>query len=354
MTGETLSALAARFDLQVQGDGEIRIVGVCTLTPGLPGHIGFLANPKYRSQLAATRAAAVVVSQRDAAAATQPVLIARDPYLAFARIARLFDHQAVVVPGCHPSAVVADDAEIDASAEIGPLVVIESGARIAAGVHVGAHSFVGARAVVGAESRLEGRNWIGPRCVIGARARLNPGCVIGGRGFGLAPTPTGWEEVPQLGRVVVGNDVEIGAHTCIDRGAIDDTVIGDGVKLDNLIQVAHNVRIGAHTAIAANTGIAGSTIIGERCLIGGAVGIAGHLTIGDDVVVLARAMVTHSLPEKGAYGSGLPVGPAREWRKQVARFRRLGGLEVRLRQLEAAQGLRAHEQTDDNRDDGHD
>jgi UDP-3-O-[3-hydroxymyristoyl] glucosamine N-acyltransferase len=170
---------------------------------------------------------------------------------------------------------------------------------------------------------------------------VQPGAVIGGRGFGNARGPQGWEEVPQLGSVRIGDDVEIGANTCIDRGAIDDTIIESGVRLDNLIQIAHNVRIGAHTAIAAGSGIAGSTVIGSRCMIGGQAGIAGHLQIADDVVILARAMVTRSLPTKGAYGSGLPVSEAREWRRQVAHLRRLEGFNERLRAVERRLRIKA-------------
>lgn len=339
MASLLLSALAERFSLRRQGETDPLIEGVCTLTPGKPGGIGFLANPQYRKALAASAASAVVVSERDAEVAPMPVLVAADPYLAFARIAALFDPTPATVPGIHPSAVIGAGSSIDETAEIGPLVVVEPGAHIGAGAYVGAHSVVGRDAVIGAETRLEGRNWVGARSQVGARCRLNAGCVIGARGFGLAPTPQGWEEVPQLGRVVIGNDVEVGANTCIDRGAIDDTVISDGVKLDNLIQIAHNVHIGAHTAVAAKTGIAGSTRIGARCLIGGAVGIAGHLTIVDDVVVLARAMVTHSLMEKGAYGSGLPVADARSWRRQVAHIRRLDRWEARLKRVERQRDL---------------
>jgi UDP-3-O-[3-hydroxymyristoyl] glucosamine N-acyltransferase len=335
----SLAELAAQHGLGLQGRGDVPIRGVCTLSPGRPGHLGFLANPKYRSQLASSAAAAVVLGERDAAASPLPALIAKDPYLAFARIARRFDPVPPPRPGRHPSAFVAEDATVAADAEVGAFAVIESGARVGSAAVIGAHSHVGAAASIGDGSRLEGRNWIGPRCVIGARARLNAGCVIGARGFGLAPTPQGWEEVPQLGRVIIGDDVEVGANTCIDRGAIEDTVIGNGVKLDNLIQIAHNVVIGEHTAIAAHTAIAGSTVIGRRCLIGGAVGIAGHLVIGDDVVILARAMVTHSLPEKGSYGSGLPIAPAREWRRQVAHIRRLDKYDQRLRALMSAQGI---------------
>lgn len=339
MGGQSLADLAERYGLRLQGPPELAVHGVCTLSPGKPGHLGFLSNPKYRSQLSATAASAVVVSARDAAVCALPALVADDPYLAFARIAKLFDPAPPLRPGRHPTAFVATDAEVDEDAEIGAFAVVESCARVGRGALVGPHSVVSAGAVIGDGTRLEGRNWVGPRCEIGARGRLNAGSVIGARGFGLAPTPQGWEEVPQLGRVVIGDDVEVGANTCIDRGAIDDTVIGHGVKLDNLIQIAHNVRIGDHTAIAACSAIAGSTVIGRRCLIGGAVGIAGHLHIGDQVIILARAMVTHSLPEKGTYGSGLPVAPAREWRRQVAHIRRLDRFDQRLKAVESSQGI---------------
>ncbi len=336
----TAAQLAHRFSLELQGDDQIEVTGVCTLEPGHVGRISFLANPKYRQALATTSASVVVVGARDANAVTGTALIARDPYLAFARISALFDVQPACKPGIHFSAVVDSKAQVSPDAEIGPLVVIDAGATVSAGARIAAHSHIGAGATVGENTRLEGRNWIGPNCVVGARCRLNAGCVIGARGFGLAPTAEGWEEVPQLGRVVIGDDVEIGANTCVDRGAIDDTVIESGAKLDDLVMVAHNVRIGARTAIAAQTGIAGSTHIGARCLIGGAVGISGHIVIGDDVVLLGRSMVTHSLPDKGTYGSGWPVVPAIEWRKQVARMRRLDKTEQRIKRLEAALGLK--------------
>ncbi|WP_029891559.1 UDP-3-O-(3-hydroxymyristoyl)glucosamine N-acyltransferase [Polycyclovorans algicola] len=335
----TAAQLAHRFELTLRGDGQTEVTGVCTLTPGHPGRLSFLANPKYRSALADTAASVVVVGVRDAETVRGTALVARDPYLAFARISALFDVQPACVPGIHPTAVVDATARVDPDAEIGPLVVIDAGATIGAGARIAAHSHVGLNVVIGEGTRLEGRNWIGPNCIVGARCRLNAGCVIGARGFGLAPTPDGWEEVPQLGRVVIGDDVEIGANACVDRGAIDDTVIESGAKLDDLVMVAHNCRIGARTAIAAQTGMAGSTNIGARCLIGGAVGISGHLTIGDDVVLLGRSMVTHSLPEKGTYGSGWPVVPAREWRKQVARMRRLDRTEAKIKRLEARLGL---------------
>jgi UDP-3-O-[3-hydroxymyristoyl] glucosamine N-acyltransferase len=205
---------------------------------------------------------------------------------------------------------------------------------IGEGSYIGPNCVVRRGAAIGAGSRLEANVYIGPDTVIGARARLLPGAVIGGRGFGLARAKAGWIEVPQLGRVVIGDDVEIGANTTIDRGALDDTVIEDGVKLDNLIQIAHNCRIGAGTAIAACVGVAGSTTIGRNCMIGGASVIGGHIQITDNVLVFGYAMVTKSITEPGQYGSGIPAQPAREWRREVARIRRLPRIDERLAAIE--------------------
>lgn len=339
----TLAELAQRHGLSVHGDPATVISGVCTLAPGEPGRLSFLANPQYRGQLAGTRASAVIVAERDAAALPAAGLIAADPYLAFARIAALFDPYTGFAPGIDDSARVAGDVRVPADAGIAAHCVIEAGVKIGAGVYIGPGSVIGAGAVIGAQTRIEGRVWIGTGVRLGHGCRINPGAVIGGRGFGLAPTREGWEEVPQLGSVRIGDRVEIGANTTIDRGAIADTVIEDGAKIDNLVQIAHNVRIGAHTAIAACTGIAGSTVIGARCMIGGAVGVAGHLVIADEVVVLARATVTHSLTRKGVYGSGMTAAPAREWRKQVAGLRRLESLRQRVRQIERQLNIQAAE-----------
>lgn len=346
----TLGELAQRFGLEVAGDPATAVTGVCTLDPGEPGRIGFLANPRYRPLLAQTRAGAVVLGRRDAAALVGNGLIAKDPARAFAQVARLFDRNRDFAPGVHPSAVVAADARIGQGVHIGAHVVIESAAVIGDGSYIGPACIVGAGAVIGSGSRLEGRVYLHGGVRLGARCYVQPGAVIGSRGFGNVMGPDGWEEIPQLGSVVIGDDVEIGANTTIDRGAIDDTVIGRGVRLDNLIQIAHNCQIGEHTAIAACTGVAGSTRIGARCMIGGAVGITGHIEIADDVIVLGRAMVTQSLTEKGVYGSGLPIAPAREWRKTVARVRRLGKLEERLRSVEQTVGIRAQDDGDDGQD----
>lgn len=351
MTTITLRELADRFGLQLVGDGEVTVDGVCTLSPGRRGRLSFLSNPKLRSQLAQTQAGAVIVGERDASALTSAGLVAKDPYLAYARIARLFDPDRDFAPGVHVAAVVDEAAQVGEGCWIGPGAVVEAGARLGAGVFVGPNCVIGRDAQIGAGSRLVSGVYVAPRVNIGARCVIQPGAVVGGRGFGNARSPAGWEEVPQLGGVRVGDDVEIGANTCIDRGAIDDTVIEDGVRLDNLIQVAHNCRIGSHTAIAACTGIAGSTRIGSRCMIGGAVGIAGHLDIADDVVVLGRAMVTGSVTQKGIYGSGLPLDDAREWRKTVARVRRLGKLEERLKALERLSGAEAAGNTEETDED---
>lgn len=344
----SLGELAQRFGLEVQGDAGLLIDGVCTLGPGVPGRIGFLANPRYRAALGQTRASAVIVGRKDAAALVGSGLVARDPYYAFAQVARLFDPSKLFTAGRHPTAVVADDAEIGTGCWIGPHAVIESGASLGAGSYVGPGCVIGAGTRIGPGCRFEARVHLHSGVRIGARCQVQPGAVIGSRGFGNVMGPQGWEEVPQLGSVVVGDDVEIGANTTIDRGAIDDTVIGNGVRLDNLIMVAHNCRIGDHTAIAAMTGIAGSTRIGARCMIGGAVGINGHIEIGNDVVILGRAMVTQSLPDKGVYGSGLPIAPARDWRKTVARVRRLGRLEERVRALESQAGIKGQDEEEDD------
>lgn len=348
--GLTLGEIAQRYGLEVRGDSAVVIDGVCTLAPGRPGAISFLANSKYKSQLAGTAAGAVIVGARDAAGLTTPGLVAKDPQLAYARVAALFDPSRAFVPGVHPGAVVAASATIGAGVHIGPHAVIGEGVSIGEGTYVGPACVIGANARIGAGSRLIAQVHLGDRVRIGQRCTIQAGAVVGSRGFGNVMGPNGWEEIPQLGSVEIGDDCEIGANTCIDRGAIDDTVIGRNVRLDNLIQIGHNVRIGDHTAIAACTGIAGSTRVGSRCMIGGAAGIGGHLEIADGVVILGRAMVTHSLTEKGIYGSGLPVAPAREWRRTVGRIRRLDRLEKRVKQVEGKLDIDSGSDGDDDQD----
>jgi len=331
----TLGELASRFGLTLQGDAALRIDKICNLLPGEAGGLGFVANPKYRDRIAHSQAAAVIVGARDALGISKPALVAKDPHVAYAQIAALFDPSRVLVPGIHATAVIDPTAQIGAGCEIGPCAVIGPRAVVGAGCRIGAHVVIEADASLGADSRVEAHVAIGRAVRVGARANLQSGAVLGSRGFGNARTADGrWVEVPQLGTVVVGDDVEIGANSCIDRGALGDTIIEDGVRLDNLVQIAHNCVIGAHTAIAANSGVAGSARLGKRCMVGGAVAINGHVEIADDVVILGRSMVTHSLKEKGMYGSGMPVAPAREWRKTIARLNRLDKLQDRVRQLE--------------------
>ena len=347
----TLGELATQFQLEVLGDPLTAISGLCTLAPGEPGRLSFLANPLYRSGLAGTAAAAVIVGKRDAANLATPGLLARDPYLAFARIARLFDPSASVVPGIHPSASIAPSASLGAGCQVGAQAVVEDAAVIGEGCRIGSGAVVGAGVRLGAGSRVEANAVLCAGVSIGERAHILPGAVIGSRGFGNARLPDGsWEAVPQLGSVVLGDDVEVGANTTIDRGALGNTVIGNGVKLDNQIQIAHNCIIGEHTAIAGSAGIAGSTTIGRRCMIGGAANLNGHISIADDVVILGRAMVTHSLPEKGIYGSGLPAAPAREWRRSIGRIRRLDKLQDRVKHLESLLAVTASPESQDETD----
>jgi len=332
--GTTLGELAVRFGLELAGDPELEVTCVSTLASAGPGALSFLANPRYRRHLAGTRAGAVVLDAAAAADCPVPALVSANPYAAFARIAQVLHPQPVVVPGVHPSAVVHPGAEVAADAAIGPQAVVEEGVVIGPRVLVGPGCVVMQGTRVGADSRLVARVTLYPGVVVGRRCTVHAGAVIGADGFGFAPDADGYVKVPQVGGVRIGDDVDIGANTTIDRGAIEDTVVEDGVKLDNLVQVGHNVRIGAHTVVAGCVGISGSTVIGKRCMLGGAVGLAGHLELADDVVVSGYSLVTRSLKEPGMYSSGMPAVPAAEWRKTVARLRRLPVLERRLALLE--------------------
>jgi len=334
-----LADLAAHAGAELHGDPDCEIQGVATLEDGEPGDIAFLANRRYRSHLATTRASAVILKPADRAACPVAALVTDNPYLAYARIADLLFPAPAFSGGVHLSAVVAASARVDSTAWVGPLCVIEDGVEIGPEVYVGPGCVVGKDSRIGAGTRLAARVAVVNGSVIGQRCVLHPGAVVGSDGFGNANDAGRWVNVPQLGRVVIGDDVEIGANTTIDRGSLKDTVIGNGVRLDNLIQVGHNVRIGEHTAAAAFVGISGSTQIGSHCTLGGAAGFAGHLMIGDNVHFTGKAMVTHSISEPGVYSSGIPAIPNREWRRNVARFQHLDGLVRRVKALEAALAL---------------
>jgi UDP-3-O-[3-hydroxymyristoyl] glucosamine N-acyltransferase len=332
--GLTLADLARSLNGRVRGDAAHRITGVATLERAGAGDLAFVADPKYREQLQSTAAGVVLLRAADADGYNGNAVVVDDPQLCFARAAALLHPLAVAFPGVHPAAVVEAGARVAPSAQVGAHALIETGATVAEHVVIGPGCVVGRDATVGARSRLVARVVVAAGCVIGSECIVHPGAVIGGDGFGFAKDGESWVKMPQLGRAVLGNQVEVGANTTIDRGTLGDTVIEDGVKLDNLIQVAHNVRIGAHTAIAACTGIAGSTVIGRRCAIGGQVGIAGHLHVADDVQIMAQSLVTSSIAHPGAYASSIKAEPLEQWRRNAARVHQLDELARRLRQLE--------------------
>ena len=321
----SLGELAVRFGLTLRGEPELKVRSVATLSRAGAGSLSFLANSRYRRQLEITGATAVLISAEDEGDCPVAALIHPNPYLVYARIAALLHPQVPRTPGRHPSAVISSRARIAASAEIGPLAVIEEDAQIGERVSIGPGCVVQRGARVGDDSALVSRVNLYPGVTLGRRCILHAGAVVGADGFGFAQNSGSWVKVPQVGSVRIGDDVEIGANTTIDRGAIDDTVVENGVKLDNQIQVGHNVVIGAHTAIAGCTGISGSTVIGQRCMIGGMVGLAGHLTIVDDVVVTGCSLVSASIKKPGSYSSGMPTVETRLWRRMVAHLRRLDG-----------------------------
>ncbi|HXC60408.1 MAG TPA: UDP-3-O-(3-hydroxymyristoyl)glucosamine N-acyltransferase [Steroidobacteraceae bacterium] len=342
-----LGELAVRFGCELHGDPALAVHSVATLQGG-DGQLGFIANHAYIGELAATRLTAVVLEPQLAQRCPVAALVHRNPHAAYARIAALLHPPSPPRPGIHPTAIVAAGAHIDPAAEIGAQVIIEAGAVVGARCVVAAQSFIGSGASLGADTRLLQRVCVAAGTQIGQRCLLHPGAIVGSDGFGNAREGASWVKVPQLGRVIIGDDVEIGANTTIDRGALGDTEIAAGVRLDNQIQIGHNVRIGAHTAIAACTGIAGSTRIGARCMIGGGAGIGGQLTIGDDIVITGFGMVTRSISQPGTYSSVLPVEEVRLWRRIVARIKRLDALGARVRKLESAGATSAAGHGDDN------
>ncbi len=333
----TLAELAALTGSRLEGSGERRIHGVAPLESAGPDDISFLANPRYRAHLGETRAAAVILADAESAEPYDfSVLRAENPYLVFARIARMLNPVARVIPGVHASASIAAGVRLADTACIEAQAVVGEGAVIGARCRIGPGVVVGANVVIGDDCRLDANASVLDGVRLGARVHILPGAVIGGEGFGFAHAGDHWEPVPQLGSVVIGDDVSIGANTTVDRGSQGDTIIGDGCKIDNLVQVAHNVHIGEHTIIASGTGISGSTRIGRYCTIGGSVGFAGHLEIADGVTFTGMAMVIGNVPEAGVYSSGIPAMPTRDWRRSAVRFRQLDEMARRLEKLEKA------------------
>jgi UDP-3-O-[3-hydroxymyristoyl] glucosamine N-acyltransferase len=333
----TLSELAKFTDGQIQGDANCQISGIGTLQEAQAGKISFLANPSYRKYLATTQASAIILTKDDLPFCQTNALIVTDPYAAFATLTHYFGPKENIVPGIHPSAVIAADAKIDPTCQIHAQVTIGSGTVIGANSVIGAGTVIGDNVQIGANVRLYPRVVLYDRVVIGDRVILHSGAVVGSDGFGFAfdRKQNTWIKINHLGTVLIGNDVEIGANTTIDRGALDNTVIEQHAKIDNLVQIAHNVQIGAFTVIAGCTGIAGSAKVGKYCKIGGGVCIAGHIEIADNISIVGMAMVTKSLAQVGGvYASGTGVMNRDDWRRNVARFRHLDELARRVRTLE--------------------
>jgi UDP-3-O-[3-hydroxymyristoyl] glucosamine N-acyltransferase len=321
-------------DLQLKTEDRL-IVGLAPLNLATSQQLSFLSNSKYQAHLSATQAGAVIISPDLAADCPVNALVMQNPYLGFAKAAALFDDTPKFQAGTHPSAVIDPSAEIDPSASIGPFVFIGKNVKIGPQVSIGAGCAISDYVAIQEGTCLKANVSIYHKVKIGKRCIIHSGAVIGSDGFGLANDRGRWVKIPQLGAVSIGDEVEIGANTTIDRGALEDTQIHHGVKIDNQVQVAHNVVIGDNTAIAAQAGIAGSSKIGQYCLIGGAVGINGHITIGNKVSVTAMSGVSHSLPDGGIYSASMPAREVRDWNKTVARINRLDKLMQRVKAIEA-------------------
>jgi UDP-3-O-[3-hydroxymyristoyl] glucosamine N-acyltransferase len=315
-----LATIVETLGGELHGDPATLIERLAPLESADASALSFLSNPRYQKQLAASQAACVIVGAalRDAATARGACIVTDDPYLYFARATRLWKarHAPAATVGIHPSAVVDPDAQVHATAWIGPLCVVERGARIGAG------------------TVLKSRVTVSEDCTIGERCIVHAGAVIGADGFGFAPHQGAWEKIEQLGAVVIGNDVEIGANTCIDRGALQDTVIEDGVKLDNLVQIGHNVRVGRHTAMAGCVGVAGSATIGAHCTVGGGAIVLGHLTLADHVHISAATVVTRSISKPGHYTGVFPIDDNAHWEKNAATLKQLYLLRERVKAIE--------------------
>jgi len=331
----TLADLIAGLDVSLQGDPNCLITGVATIQDAEAGHVSFLTNSLYRKYLATTRASAVILSGKDAEHCGVNAIISPNPYYTYAKIAGYFEQADARKPGIHPSAVLGENVKIDPTARIAANCVIGNDVSIAAHAEIGAGSILGDHVSVGESAKLDAHVTIYHHVTIGKRTCIASGVVIGSDGFGFANQKGVWHKVPQLGSVEIGDDVDIGANTSIDRGAIENTIIRNGVKLDNQIQIGHNVVIGENTIIAGCAGIAGSTVIGKNCMIGGRTNIIGHITICDNAMITATTGVEKSITEPGMYSSGV-VGavPTLEFKKNNVRFHQLGKLVERVRTLE--------------------
>jgi UDP-3-O-[3-hydroxymyristoyl] glucosamine N-acyltransferase len=330
----SLQELAACFGGELIGDGTVQIDQVAPLDAAGPGQLSFLSNVRYERQLAATRASALIVPAGMREATHLPRIVCPNPYAYYAKVSALLNPRTRREAGVDRRAAVDVAASVAGSAFVGPFVVIEAGAAVAEGAEIHAGCFLGRNVRIGRDSILYPRVAVYSGCTLGARAVVHSGAVIGADGFGMAMEDGRWLKIPQIGRVVIGDDVEIGANTTIDRGAMGNTVIEDGVKLDNQIQIGHNCRIGAHTAIAGCAGIAGSTRIGRNCRIGGSAMISGHLDIADDVEISGGTLVAKSILSAGTYTSVFPLSPHGEWLRNASLLRNLRDMRDRIRKLE--------------------
>lgn len=330
----SLGELASRFDCELRGDADTEIHQVASLNTATPNSLGFLSSDGFKRQLAQTKAAAVVLRAADVDDCPTDCLINENPYACYARIASFLNPPPTVEAGVHASADVSPTASVAASAQIAAHVSIGDRSTIGENTYIGPGCVIGSDCEIGANGRMLANVTVVRDAKLGERFLVHPGTVIGSDGFGNAMTPEGWVKVPQLGGIRIGNDVEIGANCTFDLGALGDTVIENGVKIDNLVHIAHNVRIGEHTAIAGQCGFSGSLVIGKRCMFGGQSAVAGHIEICDDVIVFGKGMITKSITEPGTYGTGIPALPVKEWGRMVARVRRLGSLIERVSKLE--------------------
>ena len=329
-----LAELAVRYGCELHGDPDTQIVRVATLQSASDGSISFLSNPGYRKYLQSTGASAVILKAELVDECPTACLVSDDPYLTYARIAADLHPGYEATGVVHPSATIGDGVEIPATCDIGAGVVLGNNVTLGERVIIGPNSVVGNNAVIGSDTRLAAHVSIYDDVVVGERCLFHSGVVIGADGFGIAQSPEGWVKVPQLGSVVIGNDVELGANTTVDCGAIDNTVLGDGVKLDNQVQIGHNVIIGDHTVMASQAGISGSTRVGARCVIGGKAAVAGHLEVVDDVILLGRASVTKSIFKPGMYSNVIAAEEATKWRRIAGRIKRLDDTVERLKKVE--------------------
>ena len=342
LTAAIVERSEGRLRATLQGDSTRHITSVAPLSTASASELAFLANPRYRREAHASRAGAIVLAPRDAEALQEgrssgsTLIVVDSPYAWFAMAAQVLHPAAGAVAGIHAQAQVDPSAVVDASASIGAGAFVGAGARLGAGVVLDPGAHVGARVFIGAATRLFPRAVVLDDCVLGERCIVHSGVVIGADGFGFAPLDGHWLKIPQLGRVVIGDDVEIGANTTIDRGTMGDTIVESGVKLDNQIQIGHNCFVGSHTVIAGCVGIAGSARIGRNCMIGGAAGIAGHLSIADGTIIGPATVVSSSIERAGHYTGFFPIMKQREWEKAAAIIRQLDDLRRRIRELEAA------------------